>query len=388
MEVERTDEQTNTGTATVVDDPQQHQTAQMLVEMLRGDDVNDRVAAIQKLTDVASVLGGDRTRAELLPFLAESVDDDDEVLIALAERLGFLVPYIGGNQHAHILLPLLEVLLTAGKFLCSQMLAYSWNATTDLIIVVEETTVREKAITSTYIVIEALTDEMFNDVYEKMIVRLATKEWFTARMSSCHLLANNFPRLDESRHESHTQLFASLCRDDAPMVRRVAAQNLGDMVKGIVEACGRKSILEDGLIFSIILPLFGELANNDQDSVRLHIPSSCISFGSQFVPFFNEASEKEKELISNALNVDILPLLISVVNDSSWRVRWTAASHFTDAISTFSELDGAIDLLIPAYEKLLTDTESEVWMSMLTLHFVVLIFTMITFYEGTYSSRV
>lgn len=229
-----------------------------------------------------------------------------------------------------------------------------------MIVFVEENTVREKAITSTFIVTDSLTDEAFNNVYAQMVVRLATKEWFTARISSCHLIANNFQRLNEDRRETYTKIFASLCRDDAPMVRRVAAQNLGLLVKGIVEAYGRNSIMENGLIFSLILPIFGDLSSNDQDSVRLHMSSNCISFVSLFIPFLKDATEKEQEIINNALNVTILPLLISVVDDSSWRVRWTAASQFAEGISAFSDFDGAIDLLIPTYEKLLQDTESEV----------------------------
>ena len=53
---------------------------------------------------------------ELLPFVTESVDDEDEVLIALSASLGRLVPHIGGPAYAHTLLPPLELLLSVGKF--------------------------------------------------------------------------------------------------------------------------------------------------------------------------------------------------------------------------------------------------------------------------------
>jgi serine/threonine-protein phosphatase 2A regulatory subunit A len=38
----------------------------------------------------------------------ESIDDEDEVLLALAVELGDFVEYIGGAQYAHILLQPLE----------------------------------------------------------------------------------------------------------------------------------------------------------------------------------------------------------------------------------------------------------------------------------------
>ena len=69
--------------------------------------------------------GEERTRRELIPFVNESVDDEDEILLALAEELGEFVPLVGGPQHAHFLLPPLEALAT-----------------------VDETVVRERAVAS------------------------------------------------------------------------------------------------------------------------------------------------------------------------------------------------------------------------------------------------
>jgi len=37
-----------------------------------------------------------------------SVDDEDEVLLALAEELGNFADYVGGPDHVHVLIPLLE----------------------------------------------------------------------------------------------------------------------------------------------------------------------------------------------------------------------------------------------------------------------------------------
>jgi hypothetical protein len=53
-------------------------------------------------------LGDERTRDELLPFLREPALEEDELMVALAEEVGKLVPLIGGPAHAHCLVPLLE----------------------------------------------------------------------------------------------------------------------------------------------------------------------------------------------------------------------------------------------------------------------------------------
>ena len=42
--------------------------------------------------------------------LLEFADDEDEVLLALAEELGGFVEYVGGPAYAHLLLPPLEML--------------------------------------------------------------------------------------------------------------------------------------------------------------------------------------------------------------------------------------------------------------------------------------
>jgi serine/threonine-protein phosphatase 2A regulatory subunit A len=118
--------------------------ARQAIDMLRGDDVSGRVAAANRLEAVAAALGEERTRdvrsviiillnfiscvclfmhfwlvsflrQELLPFLTDGVDDEDEVLVAIAANLGKLIEHVGGPAHAHTLLPCLELLLTVGE---------------------------------------------------------------------------------------------------------------------------------------------------------------------------------------------------------------------------------------------------------------------------------
>jgi len=84
-----------------------------------------RLNSVKRLSTIALALGEERTRKELIPFLADSNDDEDEVLLAMAEELGRFVPYVGGPAYAHTLLAPLETLSS-----------------------VEETVVREKAVES------------------------------------------------------------------------------------------------------------------------------------------------------------------------------------------------------------------------------------------------
>jgi serine/threonine-protein phosphatase 2A regulatory subunit A len=97
----------------------------ILIDELKNDDIQLRLNSIRRLSTIARALGEDRTRKELIPFLSENNDDDDEVLLAMADELGGFIPHVGGVDYAHVLLPPLESLCT-----------------------VEETVVRDKAVES------------------------------------------------------------------------------------------------------------------------------------------------------------------------------------------------------------------------------------------------
>ena len=63
-----------------------------------------RLNSIKNLSTIALALGVDRTRSELIPFLADTIYDEDEVLLALAEQLGNFTPLVGGPEFVHCLL--------------------------------------------------------------------------------------------------------------------------------------------------------------------------------------------------------------------------------------------------------------------------------------------
>jgi len=97
----------------------------VLIDELRNEDVQLRLNSIKKLSTIALALGMERTREELIPFLTDTIYDEDEVLLALAEQLGSFTALVGGPEHAHVLLRPLETLAT-----------------------VEETVVRDKLLTA------------------------------------------------------------------------------------------------------------------------------------------------------------------------------------------------------------------------------------------------
>ena len=250
-----------------------------------------------------------------------------------------------------------------------------------------------------------MSPRRYDAEYVPMIERLANREWYTARMSACALSPRSYPRMNDVDRTACLSTYAMLCDDDAPMVRRVASRNLGALVQAVVETVGPSFLLldekddggddnmDDGdgdddtgrprsrpsrrkvVTASTFVDLYENLAGSDQpDSVRLHTTQNCVCFGramsrardaavassSGEETMRSSGEEEEAKSRIDSLVSRVLPLVASTIDDRSWRVRWTAASKFADVAKAFAPLSGAMDALVPAYEKLLQDPEAEV----------------------------
>uniref|UniRef100_A0A915DVM2 Uncharacterized protein n=1 Tax=Ditylenchus dipsaci TaxID=166011 RepID=A0A915DVM2_9BILA len=109
-----------------------------------------RLNSIRKLSTIALALGVERTRKELIQFLTDTIYDEDEVLLALAEQLGSFTPLVGGPEYVHCLLPPLENLAN-----------------------IEETVVRDKAVESLQKIADKHSAAALEEYFIPMILRLA-----------------------------------------------------------------------------------------------------------------------------------------------------------------------------------------------------------------------
>lgn len=284
----------------------------VLIDELKHDDVSLRLNAIRRLSTIALALGPDRTRDELVPFLDESIDDEDEVLLALAEELGNFIEYIGGAHYGHILLAPLETLAA-----------------------VEETVVREKAVESLSKIGIALSQQQIEQNYIPMTKRLSTGDWFTSRTSACGLYAPIYTLCTPQTQEDLRRMFSQLCHDDTPMVRRAAATHLSKLTKKLA----KEHVLQD------IIPLFTSLAQDEQDSVRLLTVEDLISIA--------------ETLTSEESKIHLLGILRNLYNDKSWRVRYMIAEKFVQLAKAVGH-DIIKEDLITAYVHILKDNEAEV----------------------------
>ncbi|KAJ3028266.1 hypothetical protein HDV00_010537 [Rhizophlyctis rosea] len=284
----------------------------VLIDELKHDDVALRLNAIRRLTTIALALGPERTRDELIPFLDESIDDEDEVLLALAEELGGFVDYVGGPSHAHILLAPLETLAA-----------------------VEETVVRDKAVESISTIAGSLSGQQVEEHYIPMVKRLSIGDWFTSRTSACGIYAPVYASSSPSTQDDLRKAYTQLCHDDTPMVRRAAATHLGKLTK---------KLAKDHVVTEV-LPLFTNLAQDEQDSVRLLTVEDMIAIAEALTP------EESKTLI--------LTQLRNLCSDKSWRVRYMIADKFV-ALAKAVGKDIIKEDLISAFVHLMKDNEAEV----------------------------
>lgn len=303
----------------------------VLIDELRNEDTSARLNAIKRLSTIALALGPERTREELLPFVKEAAYDEDDILIVLVEQLGKLVPYLGGKEFAYTLLPTLE----------------SLSGT-------EEALVRDKTTqVLSHICSTSLPTEHVEQYFLPVVKRLASAQWFTSRCSSCGLFSAAYPHLSTSVQTEIRQLFVHLCEDDTPMVRRVAAEKLANLIRTIVTVSkspeSPSAVDVQKIITQELYPAFLQLTTDEQDSVRLASIDAMLAMAE----YASAATEA---------NIQVFPIFCDLVSDKSWRVRHVMSAKFPDFQKYFysSEDQESVEHLVELFLTLLQDQESEV----------------------------
>ncbi|PVU95407.1 hypothetical protein BB561_001839 [Smittium simulii] len=284
----------------------------VLIDELKHEDLSIRLNAIKSLKTIALALGDQRTRDELIPFLDESIDDEDEVLLVLAKELGMLVPFVGGDEYSHFLLRPLENLAS-----------------------LEELFVRDEAVASINEISQNMTQAQVEEFLIPCIARLSEGDWFASRSSATKLYPKAYAKALPETKQQLLVGFDKLCKDETPMVRRTAATALAEFIKIMLP----DDIVEHGLKFFLIL------FNEDQDSVRLLVIDSLITLADSF-----NAEQNIKYLAD--------PLL-QLCNDKSWRVRFMVGEKLVSVANVIKDSNIQIQLGDVAIN-LLQDQEAEV----------------------------
>lgn len=84
----------------------------VLIDTLKSDEVHRRVKVIESLEEFCLVLGPLRTREEMIPFIIEFMEDEEEVIMALVDSLPRIANCLGGPEHLGLILESMKMLFT------------------------------------------------------------------------------------------------------------------------------------------------------------------------------------------------------------------------------------------------------------------------------------
>ena len=241
---------------------------EFLKEELSSDEIHIKVNAIHRISIIATVIGTERIEKDLIPLLNFMIlTESDEILFALAEEIGTLQVYLGDSRIQ--LLPLLESLASAEEYL-----------------------VRDQAVVSMIEIAGYLPDYQLIRYFLNSLLKLASSDQFPAKISACKLFLAAYPRAGGYREKLRNKL-VELCQDDNYMIRKVAAEQIKELL----------SVMEKTSILNDIFPIIKILILDDQEEIRI----ICISFIQQVCLILTK--EEIKTLV--------LPLLSCFQEDKS-----------------------------------------------------------------------
>ena len=295
-----------------------------LIDELKSEDIKKRINSIKHLSIIGSALGPERTRSELIPFLSsglliivkkmifklffsELLDDEDEVLVLLAEVLGNIIEHVGGQGYCRLLLPLLESL-------CQ----------------ISDEQVREKTIISLKKMIAKN-----EDYFVVMLKKFQISEYYSCRIAATELIPTIYGQISPITQAEILAMYKILMKDALPMVRKNAAKNLSGFIKALNPG-QEKDVVE----------IFQTLLKDEEDFVRLYLVDGLIQLAS-YLPV-----SKYKEIIVGFFQ--------SLSNDASWRIRYILCDKIKEAGLIMGK-ENTKTHIMTFYLKCLQDAEPEVF---------------------------
>ena len=151
------------------------------------------------------------------------MDDEDEVLILLAEVLGNFIEHVGGQGYCRILLPLLESLC----FISDEQL-------------------REKTVNSLKKMIPKNEDYLVN-----MMIKFYLSDYYSCKLVCLEILPHIFSNISPITQIEILNIYKVLIRDSFPMVRKTASKVFASFINTLTPG-QEKDAIE---IFNVFLKI-------------------------------------------------------------------------------------------------------------------------------------
>ena len=285
-----------------------------MIEDLRSDDPEARLSSMRGLHCIGQTLGPERVRGELLPYLMDYLDDDDEVLRTFAGALGTMLTEVGGINYVDCLFGALETLCTL-----------------DEITVREEATQSLSLLARTVFSSEAYTSQQAQ--FMSLLGRLAKNPEPRARSSATAIIAAGYEASSPQTKKELRAKFVALCSDEEVMVRRAACTAIANNVAAAF-----------GATCNDILQPFSLLCKDPSDSIRLQAIPSAIAL----LPHLKDSNVSQ-----------IISLMKGLSTDNSWRVKYMFADKLPSFVAALPKKD-VVKICVPAFKSLCQDTEPEI----------------------------
>ena len=283
-----------------------------LLEDLQSQDTKVKINAIRNLRCISLALGCDATKKELLPYLKNCVnnEEEDEVLIELAKILSNFLDCIGGKQSIKDLLGLFEVILS-----------------------IDEPTIRKEAINSLKETIQQIGNIKYieKDLMD-IINKFYTVDDVNQKLSALNLIMLVYKNLNDNNKKIVLDYLDNFAVNDNISIKK-------ELLNEITKITLFVSI-------DYIKKFINTMLKDKNDTVKMDLLNVIISI------------KDHKDLLS--MMDYIYELIPKLSEDQNWRVRLTIINNLPEILKfpniNYQFKQTAINIFI----KLIEDGEAEI----------------------------
>ena len=280
-----------------------------LLEDLQNMDNKIRINAIHNLRSISLALGSETTRKELLPYLKNCInnEEEDEILIELTKILSNFLDCMGGDTS--------ELLNLFGALLS-----------------IDEPTIRKEAINSLKEVLNQIGG--INNI-EKDLMEIINKFYWSddvnQKLSAMNLIILLYNDLNENNKKIVMNYLENFLNSDNLLIKK-------ELMNEIVKITCHLNIDYIKKLISIITK-----DDNNNDNIRENLINVLISL----------KSHKDLNLIINF----IYDLIIKLSEDNNWKIRLSLINNFSEILK-FPKINYNFkQMIINIYIKFIEDSE-------------------------------
>ena len=283
-----------------------------LLEDLQSQDNKTKINAIHNLTNISLALGCEATRKELLPYLKNCInnEEEDEILIELAKILSNFLTCIGGIKYINELLNIFEVILS-----------------------IDEPGIRKEAINSLKNILNQIGN--IKDI-EKELMNLINKFYSSddvnQKLSALNIIILVYQNLEESNKKIVINFLENFSNSNNLSIRK---ELISELIK-----------ITKYLNIDIIKKFIETLIKDENENIKIDIINLIISL------------KDHKDLLQI---IDyIYDLIQKLSEDLNFKVRLSLINNFPEILQFPKITYNFKQLVLNIYIKFLEDNEDQI----------------------------